>query len=144
MKHVVVGIISKKAKSGAGRGAYAVAAARASVEKFLLIKSKKDFGRFTGYWYPPGGHLENGEDEKTALVREMKEELDVLVRPTRKIAETPGDVGDQTTHWWLCEISSGRVRMNDSEIADHGWFTKSDMEKMLIWPATRRCFEEFV
>ena len=34
-------------------------------DEYLLMKSKRNFGKYTGYYYPPGGHLENDEDERT-------------------------------------------------------------------------------
>ncbi len=37
-------------------------------EKFLILKHRK------GHWSFPKGHIENGEDIKTAAVREVKEE----------------------------------------------------------------------
>ena len=63
MKRVVVGIISRKNTEG--------------VEQYLLVSSKKYFGIFTGYYYPPGGHLEEGEEEVACLKRELKEELGI-------------------------------------------------------------------
>ena len=68
MKKVVVGIISSKTNP----------------KKYLLASSKKDFGKYTGYYYPIGGHVDNGEDELTALKREIKEELSVNVTTAKK------------------------------------------------------------
>jgi len=55
MKQVVVGIISRIRAGGA--------------EEFLLVNSKKDFGKYTGFYYPPGGHVEDGENIEQALIR---------------------------------------------------------------------------
>lgn len=95
MEHCVVGIIEKE---------------DAGVMRYLLVSAKKDFGRFTGYYYPPGGHLAPGEDEIGGLVREIKEEL----------------------------------RIDRSELLDAGYFSREEMQKMKIWPATVRFFKKFV
>lgn len=130
IKQVVVGIISKE-----GDG---------DMTKYLLVKAKTNFGEFTGCWYPPGGHMEKGESEEEALVREMKEELGLEVVPTRKIAKSPGDVENLVAHWWKCEATSLEIKVDEVEIAEVGWFTKKDMESIRLWPATRKLFNEYI
>ena len=131
MKNVVVALLSRKRSNG--------------LTEYLLVKSRKDFGRFTDLWYPPGGHLEENEDEIEALVREVQEELGLKIKPTKKIATTPGDIENQITHWWKCDISSNGMKVDQEEIAEVGWFIKDEMEKnMPLWPATRNFFEKYV
>jgi 8-oxo-dGTP diphosphatase len=130
MKKVAIAIISKKKEDGQ--------------EEFLLVSSKKDFGEFTGFYYPPGGHLEDGEDVGDALVREVKEELDLTVVPVREVAVTPGDVEGQVTYWWLCEAQSGEIKTQEAEIADAAYFTAKEMEGIKIWPATRNFFDKYI
>lgn len=49
----------------------------------VLISKRRADDSFAGYWEFPGGKLEEGEDERACLKREMKEELgiEVSVRP---------------------------------------------------------------
>src|SRR3972149_3881630 len=56
--------------------------------KFLLVSSTKDFGEFTGFFYPPGGTVEPGEEEENTIRREMLEDLNLVVEPVRRIAQT--------------------------------------------------------
>lgn len=131
MKHVVVGIISRLNNQ--------------DEKEHLLASSKRDFGQFSGFYYPPGGHLEEDEDEVTALAREIREELGVIVNPINKLAETESDIKNQITHWWRCELDDGQKLVIDkTEIADAGWFTKKQMSKMDIWPATKKFFDEYI
>ena len=46
---------------------------------FLLAQRPED-KPYPGYWEFPGGKIEAGEDARAALVRELKEELDITVR----------------------------------------------------------------
>ena len=43
----------------------------------LLLARRKDEGERAGLWEFPGGKIEPGESEQEALVRELREELDV-------------------------------------------------------------------
>ena len=130
MKQVVVGIISRKKSD--------------NEDEFLLIKSKKAFGRYTGFYYPPGGHLKEGESEQQALIREIKEELSLDIEPIKKVAKTTTDVENQITHWWFCKVRPGKITVRQNEISDADYFTERDMKKINIWPATKKFFEEFI
>lgn len=130
MKKVVLGIISRKNKDGE--------------EEYLLIKAKKDFGKYTGFYYPPGGHAKKGETEKQALIREIKEEINFEAKPIRKIAEAPVDIEGEMASWWLCKIKGGKLKARKEEIADVGYFTQQEMAKMDLWPATRKFFKKYV
>ena len=128
MKKVVVGIISKKIDNEIS---------------YLLVCSKKDFGQYTGCYYPPGGHLECNETEEEALKRELKEELGVIIEPKVKIAETSSDVEGQITSWWDCQILSGEPGIIDqNEIADFGYFNRKEMEILPLWPSTKNMLNQ--
>jgi 8-oxo-dGTP pyrophosphatase MutT (NUDIX family) len=130
VKHVVVGIISR---NNNGK------------EQYLLISSKRDFGKYTGFYYPPGGHLEKDEDEKAALEREINEELGIQVKLRKKVAETPGDVENQITHWWKCKVDNLELTVDENEIDSIIWFTKKEiLNHNKVWPATKRFFEEYI
>lgn len=130
MKHVVVGIIERKNQ--------------ANESEFLLVSSNKDFGKFTGFYYPPGGHLEPDENEKSALAREIKEEVGLSIEPIEKMAETDSDVENQTTHWWRCQVVSGGLTINKAEIEDAKFFTRAQMSQVNLWPATKSFFEKYI
>jgi len=53
--------------------------------KFLAEKRKKSDKIDPGIVSLPGGHVELGETRKAALIREMKEELNIEVKKTRFI-----------------------------------------------------------
>ncbi len=46
----------------------------------FLLACRPEGKPYPGYWEFPGGKIEPGEDAREALVRELKEELDIVVR----------------------------------------------------------------
>jgi NADH pyrophosphatase NudC (nudix superfamily) len=133
MKDVVVGIIFKKDDSGKNL--------------YLLVSTKIDYGEYTGFYYPPGGHIDNGGGEEETLVRKIKGELGLIVRPVRRIATTLADIPNQKMYWWLCDPSSFSEDfvIQDSEVSDADWFSENDIEQRQdIWPATRKFFQDYI
>ena len=126
MKKVAVGIIVREINNQ---------------KQYLLISATKDFGKFTGFYYPSGGHMEDGESEQETIIREIKEELGYDIEATERVAETMGDVKDQMTYWWLCKITGGELKIQKEEIADIKWFTEDEIRnESKIWPATKKVF----
>ena len=130
MNKVVVAIISKKNTHGQ--------------EEYLLVASKSDFGAFTGFYYPPAGHVEKGEDEVAALKRELNEELGLIITSAHKLAETPGDIENQWTLWYACDVGSFDLRIDSEEIVDARFVTRAQMTTMNIWPATKKFFQQYI
>lgn len=132
MKFVVVGIIPRLRDS--------------SETEFLLVSSvRENFKENSGAFYPPGGHVEQDETPEEALVREIKEELSLVIKPIRRVAVTGADVQDQQTIWYLCAktVADAALVVNKNEINKAGWFTLDEMENIRLWPATKKFFEKF-
>ena len=55
--------------------------------KYLVIKRSKEESTYPEYWDIPGGLVEIGELPKDALIRETKEEVNLLIEPTIPIHE---------------------------------------------------------
>ncbi len=127
MKHVVIAIIKKQ-----------------NPLSYLLVSSKKDHGQYSGYYYPPGGHIEAGESEVEALKREINEELQMEVIKASKLTDTLADVKDQKTSWYLCEVSDQTFVMNQEELLDVNYFTQKEIQDLNVWPATLAVLEEFI
>lgn len=125
MKRVVVGLIEKDGK-------------------YLLVSATKDFGEHTGSYYPPGGHVDDGEDIESALMREIKEELNLEVEPLAEIAVTPSDVAGQITYWWSCKLIGGELSIEKDEIAAANYFSRDEIRGLKLWPATQKFFEEYI
>ncbi len=84
--------------------------------------------------------MEEYETEVEALKRELKEELNIEIKPIEKISESSNDIQDEQAHWWKCEIEAGEIKINKDEIREAKYFTLDQMRSMNIWPAKKNFF----
>jgi ADP-ribose pyrophosphatase YjhB (NUDIX family) len=89
----------------------------------------------------PGGKLEDDENFAQAVIREVKEETDLLVQPLKVVA-----IEDLITPqfkmmkvWMLCDYCSGEIQnTQESEkegIVEAGWFSKTQLIDEEVYPS---------
>ncbi len=119
MIKVSVGIIEKEGK-------YLCAQRRE--DKVLALK-----------WEFPGGKFENNETEEEALIRELKEELNVEITNITKYDNYSYDYGfgDYDIHFFLCDIVDDS-NITLSEHLQYGWFTLKELAEMDFVESSRK------
>lgn len=104
-------------------------------EKKRIFATAKGYGEFKGQWEFPGGKIEVGETPKQALVREIKEELEIDIKVGDLIDTIKYDY--PTFHlsmdcFW-CEIIQGELKLVEAEAAR--WLTKEELYDVQWLPA---------
>jgi mutator mutT protein len=104
-------------------------------EKKRIFATAKGYGEFKGQWEFPGGKIEVGETPKQALVREIKEELEIDIKVGDLIDTIKYDY--PTFHlsmdcFW-CEIIQGELKLVEAEAAR--WLTKEELYDVRWLPA---------
>ena len=80
-------------------------------------------------WCFPGGHIEQGESQPEALVREMREELGVQVAPGEFLMTQTKHGGRLVLHCWSATIIDGEPVANPQEVADVVWLTSDEIRR---------------
>jgi len=80
-------------------------------------------------WEFPGGKVESKETLEEALIREIKEELNITINVHQKIGEE--EYKDSkiyvTLHYFLCSHQSGTIKLNEHE--NFAWVNKKNFKK---------------
>jgi len=93
--------------------------------RLLLIRRANDPG--SGQWSLPGGRVEPGESDETAVIREMWEETGLDVIPGTVIGTVTR--GRYEIHDYACRITGGTLTAGD-DATDARWSDAADLSDM--------------
>ena len=97
--------------------------------KFLVEKRKKSKFVVPGTIIFPAGHVENGESNENALIREVKEELGIIIKHPKFITYANFDCEEkQIIYWYSCEKFEGEIINNEAESLF--WISIKDINKL--------------
>lgn len=74
----------------------------------------------------PGGHVEPGEAEHEAVVRECREELGAVVEPGACVWRSVSPWGTELA-WWTARLLGGDLVPHPVEVAEILWLTVDEM-----------------
>lgn len=94
----------------------------ASDGRLLLVKRANEPGR--GHWSVPGGRVEPGEDDHTAVVRELVEETGLVVVPVQLVGRVTR--GRYAIADYACTPVGGALRAGDDAL-DVRWCSAADL-----------------
>ena len=100
-----------------------------------IYATQRGYGPWRDYWEFPGGKIEPGETPEQALVREIREELDVGVTVLAPLAQVEYDYPDfhLSMQCFRCRIDEGEPTLKEHEAAR--WLSRKDLYSLRWLPA---------
>jgi 8-oxo-dGTP diphosphatase len=107
-----------------------------------IFATQRGYGDFKDYWEFPGGKLEAGETPQEALIREIKEELNIYIIVGELVDTIDYDYPEfhLTMHCFICTFRSGELILNEHEAAR--WLTKDTIDSVNWLPADLTLIEK--
>lgn len=100
-----------------------------------ILATKRGYGEFRNMWEFPGGKIEPGETKEEALIREIKEELNIEIN----VDKFAIDIEYQYPNFYLfmscfmCSIKEGSIELLEHN--DGKWITKEELNTLNWLPA---------
>lgn len=100
-----------------------------------ILATKRGYGEFINMWEFPGGKIEPGETKEQAIVREIKEELNIEI----SVDKFAIDIEYQYPNFYLfmscfmCSIKEGSIELLEHN--DGKWITKEELNTLNWLPA---------
>lgn len=113
-----------------------VVAAILEKEDKILIAKKRKGKPLAGLWEFPGGKVEEGETLEKALIRELKEEMDIEIEIKDYIGESVYDYGEDiivSLKGYTAVIKSGNIKLSDHD--EYKWVSLDEIHNYNIAPA---------
>ena len=103
----------------------------------MVFATQRGYGEYKDWWEFPGGKIEDGETPQRALVREIREELDVVISVEQYLTTVEYDYPDfhLSMGCYLCAIRSGCLTLKEHESAK--WLTADQLDSVPWLPADR-------
>lgn len=102
-----------------------------------IFATQRGYGEYKDGWEFPGGKIEEGETPGEALVREIREELNVTVKVGNLIRTVEYDYPGfhLSMDCFRCSVQSGEFILREHEAAK--WLDESELDSVEWLPADR-------
>ncbi|MFT8352702.1 8-oxo-dGTP diphosphatase MutT [Clostridium saccharoperbutylacetonicum] len=100
-----------------------------------IFTTRRSYGEFENMWEFPGGKMEAGETREEALIREIKEELELSININEYLTTIDYDYSTfhLTMHCFICTINGGKLHLNAHN--DAKWMSMEDLDNLNWVPA---------
>jgi len=107
-----------------------------------IFATARGYGEYKGWWEFPGGKIEQGETPRQAIVREIKEELNVKIAAEDYIKTLEYDYPafHLSMDCFWARIISGSIELKEAEAAR--WLGKDEIESVAWLPADLELVED--
>ena len=95
-----------------------------------IFATQRGYGAYKDGWEFPGGKIEENETAEQAIVREIREELEIEIEVRRHVVDVAWDYPDFHLEMacFLCHIKEGAPRLVEHEAAV--WLDPQDIDSV--------------
>ncbi|MCI8597537.1 MAG: (deoxy)nucleoside triphosphate pyrophosphohydrolase [Lachnospiraceae bacterium] len=113
------------------------------IENHRMFAAERGYGKWKGWYELPGGKVEPGESKEEALIREMREELEVDVEIEKYVQTIEYEYPDfhLMLHCYLCGIVGGKLKLLEHKEAK--WLSGEEITSVRWLPADELLFDTF-
>lgn len=79
----------------------------------LIHRKKKIDNSYREYYVVPGGKKENKETDEETLIREIKEEIGISIKPRKKILEFNSNYDESIQKFYICDYIDGKINTGE-------------------------------
>ena len=100
-----------------------------------ILATKRGYGEFINMWEFPGGKIEPNETKEEALIREIKEELDCTIKPTKFALNLEYQY---PTFYLKMDCFEAIIQEGTPKLLEHNdarWLTKDQLDEVNWIPA---------
>lgn len=94
--------------------------------EILLLRRANYMKRFGGKWCLPGGHIDNQETSKTAILRELKEETNIIINDATFFTNYKYMSGETSDIYYIILEEKPEVKIS-REHAQYKWVSRNDI-----------------
>jgi len=110
----------------------------------ILITQRPQNSHLGGLWEFPGGRVENDETAEQALLRELKEELDLDIRVGKLFwrATFEYDIKTVDISFYFCSLQGKRSFIKPIGVQDYRWIKTKELVQFDFPPADKEVIEK--
>ena len=112
-------------------------------DKFLICQRPKNKARAL-LWEFVGGKVEKGETKQQALIRECKEELNIVLNVGDVFMDVTHQYPDLTVHLTLFNATIAKGEPKKLEHNDIQWITPQEIPNYAFCPADKEILERII
>lgn len=107
-------------------------------DRKILVAQKDGDSDHPNQWEFPGGKLNDNENEEACIIREIKEELNIEILPTKKLFAIEHDYQIKSIRLipFVCSIKSGEIKLIEHQAVQ--WTTLSHLLRLNLAEADKR------